>query len=234
VDRPRTSGGPAEYYLRTGVDLSDFAGQHVRVRWRLLQDSARPDSLPGLEWFVEAPRFFDVIVDPACPPPLPGGPPVSSCSDQPFPPPFAVANVTDDGERVPLRIRVALDVEEGGPIALLEQDGEPEEAAARMALLEAEARELLEPMGEAYDRLGIDVELSFDLLAPLDAHGVPRQRPLPPPTDQFRRWRRTRSVISSAPSTSWRTASRNCPTMGRRPSRPPCAPSCRRKSRSPG
>ncbi|HEX9822235.1 MAG TPA: Ig-like domain-containing protein, partial [Methylomirabilota bacterium] len=63
-----SSGGP-DAMTRVEVELGAFAGQAVRVRWRLAADPLVPGSLPGLAWWIDDVAFFDLIED--CPfPPL--------------------------------------------------------------------------------------------------------------------------------------------------------------------
>lgn len=48
------------------ADLSAWAGQEVRLRWRLLQDAARPDSRPGVEWFLVWRVLFRDVMAAGC------------------------------------------------------------------------------------------------------------------------------------------------------------------------
>lgn len=161
-----------EYHV-SAVDLSGFDGQQIRLRWRLLQDDVRTESLPGVEWFVAWPQLVEVIRNPTC---APLGTFEGVCSSLAPPDAIGIPGISDDGRPMELGVRVALDVEEGAEIALL-QRSDPAAAVERMAALEAEMRLHVDRMREAYEPLGIALSTTFDLLAPLDPDGSPRERP---------------------------------------------------------
>ena len=159
----------------SAADLGSYAGRQVQLRWRLLMDATRPTSTPGVSWHVSLIRLIEVA-EGDC-----GGAPadddiLTECNSLDAPRRFGVAGVTDDGARIPLDVRVALDVAEGASIATAQREGRTEEAAAAMAELVGEATALLAPAQKAYGALGIDVTLTFDLLAPLNPDGTPRER----------------------------------------------------------
>jgi hypothetical protein len=157
----------------TGADLSGYAGQTVQVRWRLLMDALRPTSAPGIRWHLVQVRLSDVIVGPCAAADTPAS---SFCNSLDPPRAVGLRGVTDDGSSVRLDVRVALDVEEGAAIAVAEREGRTAEAAAAMDELTTETAALLAPAQRAYSALGIDIALTYELLAPLDAEGNPRER----------------------------------------------------------
>ncbi len=53
---------------RVEVDLGAFAGDDVRVRWRLAADPFAPGALPGIAWWIDDVEFTDTLAVPdACP-----------------------------------------------------------------------------------------------------------------------------------------------------------------------
>ncbi|HLF56085.1 MAG TPA: Ig-like domain-containing protein, partial [Thermoanaerobaculia bacterium] len=53
---------------RVEVDLGAFAGEGVRVRWRLAADALAPGALPGLGWWIDDVTFTDTLEIPgSCP-----------------------------------------------------------------------------------------------------------------------------------------------------------------------
>lgn len=85
-------------------------------------------------------------------------------------PPAAVAApvVHDTTSRIPLEVRVLLDVAEAPQITALRTDGDPDNDAEAEAMLDAVVAELapnFEGAIETYARLAIDLQLSYDVLS---------------------------------------------------------------------
>lgn len=163
------------------VRLGDLAGERVQLRWRLLQDAARPDSLPGEHWAIDNIEFRNVLDD-AC---LDGGHaterPIDAgswwnCTDLTTDH-AGIAGVTDDGSNIDLAVRILLDTEEIATIRrLLDDPATAAEGKRQFDELVVRAAELVAPVARAYDPLGIDLTFTYDLLMPLLPDGTARVR----------------------------------------------------------
>ena len=155
-----------EWFFSTAATLAPLAGLDVQLRLRLLQDDVRPGATPGTEWTASTPRVADAVGTGCTSDPVFDVEP-PDCLDE-APDSIDVRGVTDDGSVKPLHVRVLLDVREGIDIA--QRTNDPASDTQFQEII-AEHAALLAPAGDAYERLGVDLQLTFDLFDPFDGNG---------------------------------------------------------------
>lgn len=156
-----------EWLISSAVRLGALAGHEVQLRLRLVQDDVRPGSTPGGEWAMSGFAVRDAGGPDCVPQPPPFDVEPDDCLDA-VPDTVSLQGITDDGATLPLRVRVLLHVAEGPEI--LARAGDLQTDPQFHALV-TEMEQLLGPSRDAYERIGVDLDFSWDLLGDRGADG---------------------------------------------------------------